>query len=164
MSNEHRDAMSSTSRIAPWIALGTAALMAFAGSAGAAEAPKAGTTYINLDGQCDILQLTVFPWHQAGEFATGCPGYTGVGAGMYGAVTGVSPKDLTIAETLSGDSHTTYLFNIQYPLKTGNWWSLFTSTDGVNFFPYNSGSYTIVGAEEARAPHAGPSAHLVPKQ
>lgn len=167
MRNEHRDPASSTARLARLAGLATlaaGALLACAGSANASDAAKSGTVYISLDHQCDILELTVFPWHQVGEYAYDCPGFTGVGAGMYGTVTGVSPKDLTLAETLSTDSHTTYMWNIQYPLRSGNWWSLFTSTDGVNFTPYNSGTYTVIDAAEARQPHEGPSAHAPARQ
>jgi hypothetical protein len=161
MSKTHRHvAASFNSRIAASLAaLGTVALMAGASSAGASDLAKTKTTYISLDGYCDVLTLTVFAWHQAGEYDTSCDGINAVGSGMEGLVTGVSPKDLTIGETYFGDTGSSYLWNIQYPLATGSTWSIYKTTDGINFTYVNSGTYTIVHEADARAPHAGPAAH-----
>jgi len=142
-------------------AFGAAALMSAATSAMAA---KTKTTYIQLDGYCDVVTLTVFSWHQAGEYDNSCDGVNGVGSGMEGKVVGVSPKDLTIGETYFGDADSTYLFNFQYPLRTGGWWSVFQSSDGVNFTAKNSGTYTIVGPEAIRLPRTGQPLHLAVKK
>jgi len=160
MSNQHRlAATSSISRMATVAALGAAALMAGAGSAGATDLGQTKTTYISLDGYCDVLVLTVFPWHQAGESHSCGGGNFAVGSGMEGKVTGVYPKDLTIGETYFQDATSTYLWNIQYPLASGQTWSIFKSTDGVNFSVVASGTYTIVGATAARSPRAGQPVH-----
>jgi hypothetical protein len=78
---------------------------------------------------------------------------------MEGKVTGVSPKDLTIGEIYFGDTSATYLVNIQYPLQTGNGWSIFRSSDSANYTPINSGTYTIVNADAERSRRVGPPAH-----
>jgi hypothetical protein len=142
-------------------ALAAAAVMSAAGDAGAA---KTKTTYIELDGYCDVFTLTVFAWHQAGEYDNSCDGVNAVGSGMEGKVVGVSPKDLTIGETYFGDPNSTYLFNFQYPLQTGGWWSRFQSSDGVNFTVQDSGTYTIVGPEAIRLPRTGQPVHLAVKK
>jgi hypothetical protein len=139
----------------------------FAMGASAASESNAGktvVTYISLDGICDVVQLAVFPWHQAGEYDNSCGVESPVvGSGMWGKVTGVSPKDLTIGETDSGDPKGTYLWNIQYPLKTGNTYSIFLSYDGVNYFPYTSGTYTITDKAAFYSHRPGPSVqHLMP--
>jgi hypothetical protein len=116
------------------------------------------TTYISLDGICDIVQITVFPWHQAGEYDDSCGVDSPVvGSGMWGNVTGVTPKDLTIGETASGDPKGTYLWNIQYPLKTGNSYSIYLSYDGVNYYYYTSGTYSITDRAAMHSHRPGPS-------
>jgi len=140
-------------------AIGALTLMAGASDASASDLSQTRITNISLDGYCDVLTLTVFPWHQAGEYDESCDGINAIGSGMEGKVTGVSPRDLTIGETYFGDLYATYLWNIQFPLASGNTWSIFRSTDGVNFSITNSGTYTIVNAAAARLPHAGPSVH-----
>jgi hypothetical protein len=149
-------------KIAILVALGTAALMTAVTGASAGKGDK--ITDIQLDGNCDILTLTVFPWHQAGEYDTSCDGVDAVGSGMEGKVVGVTPKDLTIGETYFGNPNATFLFNIQYPLKTGNTWSIFTSTDGVNFSAFASGTYTVVGPDVKYHPRAGLPVHLAARK
>jgi len=161
MSNPHRGAAASvTSTIVNAVAaLGAAALMAGAVGANASDLASTRTTYISLYGYCDVLQLAVFSWQQAGEADT-CGGASiAVGSGMEGKVTGVYPKDLTIGETYFSDTSASYLFNIQFPLASGQTWSIYRTADGVNFSYVNSGTYTIVNAEAAQSPQAGPTAH-----
>jgi hypothetical protein len=149
-------------KIAILVTLSAATLMAAATSAVASKGTK--TTDIQLDGNCDILTLTIFPWHQAGEYDTSCDGVDAVGSGMEGKVIGAPPKDLTIGETYFGNPNATFLFNIQYPLKTGNTWSIFDSTDGVNFSLFANGTYTIVGPDAKRHPRSGHPVHLAAKK
>ena len=146
-------------------ALGAATLVAGTNNAGASDAAGAKTTIIGLGGGlgsdqfCDVITITVFPWHQAGTYDNSCDGVNAIGSGMEGRVTGVSPKDLTIGETYFGDPNSTYLLNIQYPLVTGGSWSIFKSPDGVNFTAFSSGTYTVIGAEKAPSPRAGMPLH-----
>jgi hypothetical protein len=137
------------------------ALLAVAGIGGAGASNAAGTktTDISFDGFCDGMQVTVFSWHQAGTAHTGCE--TGVvGAGMEGKVKGASwsGKTLTIGENpnFSGEI---YLWNIQYPIVSGAGWSLYSTTDGVNFGFINSGTYTVTGAAD-HSPRVGPPSDL----
>jgi len=149
-----------TRTIAILAALTAATFITGAGIADAGNASKGGTTYISLDGFCDVVQITVFPWHQAGEYDDSCGVVSPVvGSGMWGNVTGVSPKDLTIAETNSADPKATYLWNIQYPLKTGNTYSIYQSYDGVNFSYYTSGTYSITDKAAMHSHRAGPPIH-----
>jgi len=141
-------------------ALATAAVIMVASNGSAAKGTTK-TTYIQLDGYCDVFTLTVFPWHQAGEWDSACDGVDAVGSGMEGKVTGVSPKDLTIGETYFGDTSSTYLWNIEYPLITGGTWSIYKSSDGVNFSYFNGGTYTIVTAGAKPSSQAGQPVHVV---
>jgi hypothetical protein len=148
-----------TRKIATLVALGAVALMAGAGSAGASDPGNTNTTIVSLDGHCDVLTLTVFPWHQAGMSQV-CNGtMTGVGAGMEGNVRGfVSPKDLTIGEVYSpGPPGTIYLWTFQYPLQTGGTWSIYSYV-GASLNIVDSGTYTVTNADAAPIPHEGSSA------
>jgi len=150
-------------KTAIFAALTSATLIAGAGNTKAHDAKQTGTFYIALDGQCDVVQLTIFPWHQAGEFDNSCGAPDGVvGSGMWGNVTGIHPKDLTISETNRDDPKGTYLWNIQYPLQTGNTWSIYLSYDGVNYYYYASGTYTMTNREAMHSRRPGtPVHHLV---
>jgi len=57
-----------------------------------------------------------------------------------------------------GNADTTIVSLDGHPPATGNGWSIFSTTDGVNFTPVDSGSYTLGDAEAARNPHEGPPA------
>lgn len=132
------------------------------GAADAGDAANASTTKISFDGFCDGMSITVFSWHQAGTKATGC--LSNIGAGMEGKVLGAKwkGKTLTIGENpnVSGEI---VLYNIQYPLTSGGGWSSFETTDGVNFTPLQSGTYTI-NAPGERLPSVGPASNsLAPK-
>jgi hypothetical protein len=146
-----------TMKIATLAVLGAAALMAGSSGAGAGNRKGTTTTEISFDGYCDGLSVTVFAWHQAGTQHIGCE--TGrTGAGMFGNVKNFSGKDLTIGENpgdLQDPLGEIYLWNIQYPLASGKTWSLFSSSDGIDFTFMGSGTYTVVGADE-HAIHAGP--------
>ena len=135
------------------------ALMSGASNAGTSNPGGTKTTVIDLGSNCDVYTITVFAWHQAGTYDNSCDGINAIGSGMEGKVTGVSPKDLTIGETYFGDTSSTYLLNIQYPLVNGGGWSIFKSQDGANYTPISSGTYTIVGADAVRSPRAGTPAH-----
>src|ERR1700722_4620935 len=91
-----------------------AALFAFSGGALASDPGKTKTTTISLNGYCNVIQLTIFPWHQAGSAESGCADR--IGAGMDGKVTGFG-KDLTLVENPGVGE--VYLYNIQYPLQNG---------------------------------------------
>ena len=138
-------------------ALGAAALVAGTSNAGASNAGTK-TTVIQL-GACDVYTITVFAWHQAGTYDDSCDGVNAIGSEMEGKVTGVSPKDLTIGETYFGDPTSTYLLNIQYPLRDGGGWSIFKSSDGAHYSPLSSGTYIIVGARTVRSSRTGTPAH-----
>lgn len=121
-----------------------------------ANAGSVQTTNISFDGFCNVMQISVFSWHQAGTFQTSCQSGH-VGAGMEGKVLGAQwkGKTLTIGEN-PNTSGVIYRYNIQYPFKTGGGWSLYSSANGYNFSLLNSGTYTIVGADE-RSPRVGPT-------
>jgi hypothetical protein len=130
------------------------ALLAIGGVGGAAASgARGGTTDISIDGYS--MQITVFPWHQAGTVRGGCGGPC-IGAGMEGNVKGApwGTKTLTIGENVNTPGEI-FLWDIQYPLVSGGGWELFSSNDGVNFTIINSGSYTIIGRGN-RSPHGGP--------
>lgn len=141
------------------IGLGIALLaLAGVGSADAGNAKGTKTVDISFDGFCDTMQVTVFPWHQAGTALTNPDCESGIGAGMEGMVKGAQwpGKTLTIGE--NGNVPGVFLWNIQYPLVTGGGWSVYSTTDGVNFTYESSGTYTV---EKPGAParHAGPPIH-----
>lgn len=116
--------------------------LAMAG-AGGADARSTHTTQISFDGYCDGMQITVFPWHQAGTKVTGCR--ADVGAGMEGRLKGASwgGKTLTIGNNDPNYAGGIVLYNIQYPLVNGGGWSLYESDDGVKFTFIHSGTYTL---------------------
>jgi hypothetical protein len=154
----NEESIMNTRNIVTFAALGVMALMACARSAGASDLPpKYG--HILLDGHCDDLQFYFAPSHQA-RMIQGCPDVqTGVGVGMTGRVTGVYPKDITLGVLYyDAPPGTVYLYNVQYPLVTGNSWSIFSTTDGVNFSPVDSGTYTVLDADAAHYPQEGPPA------
>jgi hypothetical protein len=80
---------------------------------------------------------------------------------MEGKVTGVHPKDLTLGEVYYGfdDPLEIFLYNIQYPLATGQTWSVYGSKDGVNFSYVTGGTYTVTDAAAAHSVRVGPSLH-----
>lgn len=152
-----------TKRFAILAALCMAAIIGGANTAAANDAARMKTTVIGLGGAaeqfCDVITVTVFPWHQAGIYDDSCDGIDAIGSGMEGKVTGVSPKNLSIGESYFGDPSSTYLLNIQYPLVTGGGWSIFKSADGANYTPLSSGTYTIINPEAAHAQRVGRPAH-----
>jgi hypothetical protein len=152
-------------KIAAFAALSALALITGNGNAVAANPKGTQTVIIGLGGGpgtdqfCDVYTITIFPWHQAGTYDDSCDGVDAIGSGMEGKVIGVSPKDMTIGENYFGDPTSTYLLNIQYPLKTGNGWSIFRSQDGANYTPLSSGTYTVIDGADARRPRAGRPVH-----
>jgi hypothetical protein len=145
-----------TKKFATFVVIGMAVLLAAARGVWANDLGK--HYFIQLDGHCDALVINIYPGHQA-TMDQVCQGYTGIGVGMAGKVTGVDPKDLTIGVNyFDAPPGTVYLYNVQYPLVTGNSWSIFSTTDGVNFTPVDSGTYTVGDADAARNPHEGPPA------
>jgi hypothetical protein len=114
------------------------------------------TYAIGLDGYCESLTITVFPWHQAGAMIDECETHYDYASGMEGLVTGIKPADLTLGESYTLDYNTTYLWNIRYPLATGQAWSLYKSTDGKCYGFVASGTYTMLYGDDARVPREGP--------
>jgi hypothetical protein len=147
-----------TKKFATFAVIGMVALLAGARSAGANDLGKGGL--IQLDGHCDTLVIVFFPRPRQATMDQECQVVTGVGVGMAGRVTGVDPKDLTFGVNyFDAPPGTVYLYNVQYPLVTGNSWSIFSTTDGVNFSPVDSGTYTVLDADAARSPRGGPPVH-----
>ena len=154
--SNNEESIMKTKKFATLAVIGMVVLLAGARSAGA-NGPVRGYV-IHLDGHCDSLFIEFYPGHQA-TMGQGCQETTGLGVGMAGRVTGVDPKDLTLGVNyFAAPPGTVYLYNIQYPLATGNSWSIFSTTDGVNFTPVDSGTYTLGNAEAARVPQEGPPA------
>jgi hypothetical protein len=149
-----------TKKFAALVVIGMAVLLAGARSVWANDLGEKGYL-IELDGHCDHLFIIVYPRHeqQATMDQTCGQDSTGRGVGRAGRVTGVDPKDLTLGVNyFDAPPGTVYLYNIQYPPATGNGWSIFSTTDGVNFTPVDSGTYTLGRADAARDPHEGPPA------
>jgi hypothetical protein len=148
-----------TKKFATFAVIGMVALLTGARSVGANDLGKGGG-FIQLDGHCDTLLIEFFPRPRQATMDQQCPGVrTGVGVGMTGRVTGVDPRDITFGVNyFDAPPGTVYLYNIQYPLVTGNSWSIFSTTDGVNFTPVDSGTYTVSNAEAARNPQEEPPA------
>ena len=130
------------------------AALAFGGGADASNRDGT-TTRISLDGFCNVIQLAVYPSRQTGEIQVQTSCETGIGTGLWGKVKGAG-KYLVIGEN-PGTAGVTYQWNFTYPLHSGGAWLLSSSTDGVNFFDLNSGTYTVT-ATGARIVPVGPPA------
>jgi len=121
-------------------AVAAAAILLSAGSAMAGSK----TSQISLDGTCVVASVTVAKTLVAANENDDCA--TLLGVGFIAKIKGFGTVAEVGGETseLPGYAATIAL---QYPLKTGNAWSLYYTTDGVNVVFASSGTYTVTGAD-----------------
>jgi hypothetical protein len=119
-------------------------LAAVVALAGAADA-KAKTQIISLNGYCDVLTLKITKTDVVGADDPGCE--TGLGVGYVGKVKGFG-NGIVAGAQFSSAPGAQFIIRIAYPLVTGGSWDLALTSDGVNFIPYESGTYTVEGTAD----------------
>ena len=128
--------------------LGLAAgALLLAGTTGA----MAATDYVTFDGYCNFFSGIVLDGDTSvavDNLTTTC-GYStnGVGVGTEGKIKGLSGDWLILSTTeqdVTNSANTAEYYAIQLPLKTGNSWFIYETTDGATISDSNSGTYTIV--------------------
>jgi hypothetical protein len=120
--------------------LALASLLVLA-SAGAASAKN-----ISFDGYCDGMNIKVTST-SAVATSTGCA--TGVNEGVSGKVDKLA--NLILSSTNYGSATVAETYVLEYPLRTGNSFTVYITTDGITQTLFSTGTYTM-GTPAAVAP------------
>ncbi len=117
-----------------------------AGTSGALAKP----TYVSLDGYCNFFSGIVLNDASSvavDDLTTNCAySANAVGVGTEGKITGQSGNWLILSTTeqdVTNNANTAEYYAFQLPLKTGNSWLIYETTDGATISFSNSGTYTV---------------------
>jgi len=114
------------------LALASFLVLAFTGAASAKD--------ISFDGYCDGMAITVSGNFVVAKSIGGCAkGH--VNEGVRGKVGSLG--DLILSSTNIDSATTAETYVIQYPLRTGNSFAVYITTDGVTQTTLSTGTYTL---------------------
>jgi hypothetical protein len=120
------------------VALAAAALIY---STGGAFAAKAKTFTISLDGFCDNYDVTIRGVIATAQGAPSCSGQ--YGGGLLATVKGFGKAAVLALQDPNGAPGVQVVLELSYPFNDGGTYTIYQTTDGVNFIDETDGTYSV---------------------
>jgi hypothetical protein len=135
-----------------------AAALAFAASGISAQAG----TEVTLDGYCNVWNITpqAKGVHSLASGAGSCDATIAAGGDL-------RQKHQPLYTEMGGPNdtnnvtHLIYVYQVELPLHSGGQWNIYKSSDGINFYYVNGGTYSIKN-DAMHGPFVGPNALTPP--
>jgi hypothetical protein len=128
------------------VALAAAALIC---STGGSLAAKAKAFTISLDGFCDNYDVTIKGLIATARDAPSCGGQ--YGGGLLATVKGFGKAAILALQDPNGAPGVQVMLELSYPFTDGGTFTIYQTTDGVNFVDESDGTYSV-GTDAQRGP------------